>query len=562
MTDIPPSRLASPPRAIEPLLRSARLYSGLVMVAFVALHLLNHALALISLEAAEQGRLLFLALWRNPLGTTVLYGAVLVHAALALRSLYRRRTLAMPAREWAQLILGLAIPLFIVEHVVGTRVVGELFGIRDTYHGVVYSMWVTTPPNAARQVVATIVIWMHGCLGLYFWLRYRGWYRSAAPYLLLLAVFIPVVGLLGFADMGKTVSAIGPATPAIDEAVMAEATATRDRIEAGIYFGFAAVVAAVFAARLVRDRVERRNLIEVRYADGHTVRVPRGFSVLEASRRGGIPHYAVCGGRGRCSTCRVKVLEGLDEQPAPSAIEAATLARIEAEEGVRLACQLKPVRGLTIAPLLKPRVEREVPVAAAPADPGHEKVVAVMFCDMRSFTTFADQRLPFDVVFLLNRYFAVIGEAVERSGGRLDKFIGDGAMALFGLQSGPGEACRQAVTAAAAILEGVRHLSDDLAAELQASIRIAVGIHVGQTIVGTMGYGETMGVTAIGDAVNIGSRLEAVAKEFNADMVISEAAAKLSGLDFAGFESREVEVRGRGQPVRVLVVPRGAPLPG
>jgi adenylate cyclase len=492
----------------------------------------------------------------------VLYGAVAVHPALALLSLYRRRTLAMPAREWAQLILGLAIPLFIVEHVVGTRLVSELFDIRDTYHRVVYTLWVATPPVGVRQAIATIVIWVHGCLGLYFWLRYRSWYRRAAPWLLVLAVLIPVLGLLGFADAGKTVSVLGPATPAVDEAVIAEAVALKERVDDGIYFGFAALVAAVFAARLVRDRIERRNLIEVRYADGRSVRVPRGFSVLEASRRGGIAHYAVCGGRGRCSTCRVKVVDGLDSQPGPGAIEAATLARIKAEDGVRLACQLKPVHGLTVAPLLKPRIESEVPVAVAPADPGHEKVVAVMFCDMRSFTAFADQRLPFDVVFLLNRYFAIIGEAVEKSGGRLDKFIGDGAMALFGLQAGPGEACRQAVTAAAAILDGVRHLSDDLAAELQASIRIAVGIHVGQTIVGTMGYGETMGVTAIGDAVNIGSRLEAVAKEFNADMVISEAAAKLSGLDFSTFESREIEVRGRGQPVRVLVVPRGAPLPG
>src|SRR5919198_905832 len=164
------------------------------------------------------------------------------------------------------------------------------------------------------------------------------------------------------------------------------------------------------------------------------------------------------------------------------------------------------------------------------AEPGHEKVIAVMFCDMRSFTALADQRLPFDVVFLLNRYFAIIGEAVAKSGGHLDKFIGDGAMALFGLAAPPGEACRQAVAAARQILEGVRHLSDDLAAELKTQIEIAIGIHVGQAIVGTMGYGDTTGVTAIGDAVNIASRLEATAKENDADLVISEAAAKLSGL--------------------------------
>jgi adenylate cyclase len=77
-----------------------------------------------------------------------------------------------------------------------------------------------------------------------------------------------------------------------------------------------------------------------------------------------------------------------------------------------------------------------------------------------------------------------------------------------------------------------------------------------------MGYGETTGVTAIGDAVNIASRLEATAKDHDADLVISEAAAKLSGLDFGNCEGREIEIRGRMRAVRVLVVPRGAGLPG
>jgi adenylate cyclase len=561
MTDIPASRTVPSPWASESLLRNTRLVSGLILMTFLVLHFANHALNLISIDAAEAGRHLFLAVWRNPAGTVLLYGSILVHPALALVSLYRRRTLAMPKREWAQLALGLLVPLLIANHVIGTRVIHDMYGIEDSYHRVVRALWGVNPGFRYGQSLAALVAWSHGCFGLFFFLRYRSWYPRAAPYLLIAAVLLPVLALLGFAEAGMRLAAAGPDASAVDPELMSEAVATREEIVGWIYPGFAGLVAAVFAARLVRGQIERRNRIEVRYADGHGVRVTRGTSVLEASRLGGIPHYAVCGGRGRCSTCRIRVIDGLAGQPRPGAIEAATLRRIGAEEGVRLACQLKPSHDLLVAPLLKPRAEQLVPVAAAAAEPGHEKVVAVMFCDMRSFTALADQRLPYDVVFLLNRYFAIVGEAVETAGGRLDKFIGDGAMALFGLQSAPGEACRQAVTAAAAIVEGVRHLSDDLAAELQASIRIAVGIHVGQTIVGTMGYGATMGVTAIGDAVNIGSRLETAAKELDADIVISEAAAKLSGLDFSAFESREIEIRGRARALRVLVVPRGAPVP-
>jgi len=562
MSDIPAPSLPAQGSKLEPLLRNVRLGSGLVLMAFVVLHLANHALNLISLEAAERGRGLFLALWRNPPGTVLLYGSLLAHLTLTLLALYRRRTLAMPLRESAQLLLGLAIPVIIAEHVVGTRLIHELYGLHDNYHFVVWSLWVNSSTGALRQTIAVIVIWAHGSLGLYFWLRYRGWYPAVAPWLLVAAVLIPVLALLGFANAGQTVAEIGPPARPIDPALAAEAVATRDRIGRGIYLGFGGLVAAVLAVRFLRERIERRNLIEIGYPGGQSVRVPKGYSVLDASRLGGIPHYAVCGGRGRCSTCRIRVLEGLEAQPAPGPVEAATLKRIEAGPDVRLACQLRPAAALKAAPLLVPSLGNVKPGLGATADPGREKVLAIMFCDMRGFTALSERRLPYDVVFLLNRYFAVIGEAVETSGGRLDKFIGDGAMAIFGLEVPPGEACRQAIAAAREIVAEVRRLSEELSDEIGGQIRLAIGIHAGQAIVGTMGYGAAMALTAVGDTVNIGSRLEALAKERDAEMVISEAAVRLSGIDFSAFELSEIEIRGRARPLRVRILPRGATVPG
>jgi len=561
MSEPAAQRPTSSNRPLEPILRNLRLGSGLVLMAFVVLHLANLALNLISLEAAESGRGLFLALWRSLPGTVLLYCSLLVHVALTLTALYRRRTLVMPLREWAQFVLGLAIPLLLVEHVVGTRVIHELYGTRDTYHLIVWSLWVGAPAVGARQAVATVVVWLHGCLGLYFWLRYRGWYSRAAPWLLIAAVLIPVLALLGFAHAGQLVATMKPPSPGIDATLFAEAAPTKERIDRGLYAGFAAVVAAVLAARVARNRIERRNLIAVSYPSGQTVRVPKGYSVLDASRLGSIPHYAVCGGRGRCSTCRIRVIEGLENQPPPGPIEAATLKRIATGDNVRLACQLKPSNALKVAPLLLPATGGSTPALGSTADPGREKVLAVMFCDMRGFTAFSDRRLPYDVVFLLNRYFALIGRAVEKSGGRLDKFIGDGALAIFGLETSPGEACRQAVAAARSVVKDVRGLSDELSDEIQGQLRLAIGIHVGQAIVGTMGYGAAMGLTAVGDTVNIGSRLEAAAKELDAEIVISEAAVRLSGLDFSAFELSEITIRGRARPLRVRIVPRGATVP-
>ncbi len=540
-------------------LRTARLVSGLVMMAFVIMHLGNLSLSLISLEVAEAGRLWFLAIWRSLPGTVLLYAALLTHVALVLRSLYRRRSLIMPLREAAQVLAGLAIPLLVAQHVIGTRVFHELTGVPDTYEFVVRALWITSPGVGLTQAIALAVVWAHGCLGLHFWLRYRVWYPAAAPWFLIAAVLVPVVSLLAFAHAGQLVALMErrPLPDSVDQSLIPGALETVYTLIDATYVFFGALVAGLFALRTLRRRRERRNLVEIRYESGQLVRVPRGHSVLEASRIAGIPHYSVCGGRGRCSTCRVRVTSGQEEQPLAGPVEELTLTRIHAGPDVRLACQFRPVHDLTVMPLLAAGQERALPIGSRQAAPGREQEIAVLFCDIRSFTALADHRLPYDIVFLLNRYFAVVGKAVEQSGGRLDKFIGDGAMALFGLGTTKAEACRQALAASAAIIADLAQLSEELAGDIPAPLRVAIGIHAGPAIVGAMGYGGVMGVTAIGDTVNIASRLESAAKEFNAAIVISDDAASLSGIDMSGFETREIAVRGSTRPHLIRLVPEG-----
>ncbi|MEP9386671.1 adenylate/guanylate cyclase domain-containing protein [Mesorhizobium sp. KR9-304] len=542
--------------------RTARLVSGLVMMTFVVMHVANLALNLVSIETADAGLKWLTWPWRSLPGTVLLYGAAAVHVALVLRALYRRRTLKMPAKEAAQILLGLFIPLLIAEHVIGTRVYGAMTGFEIDYEFVVRALWIDQPSVGFKQVVALLVIWAHGCLGLHFWLRYRDSYPAAAPWLLIGAVLVPVLGLLGFADAGKAVQELPlPAAPdeAAQERVWA-ALAAKDMFLTLAYATALGAVAATLALRGLRQALARRSQIEVRYESGQVVRVPKGSSVLEASRIGGIPHYAVCGGKGRCSTCRIRVTAGVDALPPPNPLERATLSRIHADPSVRLACQLRPTAPVTVLPLLAADRERALPVDAGRARPGREQEIAVLFCDIRGFTALADHRLPYDVVFLLNRYFAIVGKAVEQSGGRLDKFIGDGAMALFGLDSSTAEACRQALAASAFILAELDRLSQELTAELPSPLKVAIGIHAGPAIVGAMGYGGTMHVTAIGDTVNVASRLEAAAKEFNAAIVVSDTVVALSGLDLGDYEVREIAIRGSARPLNVRVVPQGAEL--
>jgi adenylate cyclase len=535
-------------------IRRVRLVSGLALGFFLLTHLLNHALGLVSLAAMEAGRVWFVALWQSWPGTVALYGAVAAHFAVALLALYRRRTLRMPLREALQYAFGLALPFLVVGHAVSTRGMTALSGQEARYADVVYGLWVAAPHNGARQAATLLLAWAHVCLGIWFWLNARTWFRGAAPALFAVALLVPVLALLGFAEAGADLAASGVRRirPADDP----ELARRLNALETPLVWSFAAALAAVLGARGIRAWAGRSRRIRVAYPDGRVVTVPAGWSVLEASRIGRIPHVSVCGGRGRCSTCRVRVLEGGAVLPAPSEAEAATLARFGAGVHVRLACQLRPTADLTVAPVIS-AAERGSAALRRVAGPeaSREREIAVLFCDLRGFTRLSEGRLPFDTVFILNRFFEVVGEAVEAEGGHLDKFIGDGALALFGLSEPLDVAAPRALRAASRIGRGLADLNRSLADELGGPLRIAMGLHSGPAIVGAMGYGDASTLTAVGDTINTASRLEGVAKELDAELVVSAELAKQAGLDSADGERRSVPIRGREAPVEVIVLP-------
>ena len=114
--------------------RQLRLYSGLIIAVYIGLHLINHSLGLASVEAMDALRTVIAPLWQNPVGTIALYGSLLLHFLLALRSVYRRDTLRMPLWEAAQLTLGLLIVPMLIAHVVGTRLTRSLLDFDTTYH--------------------------------------------------------------------------------------------------------------------------------------------------------------------------------------------------------------------------------------------------------------------------------------------------------------------------------------------------------------------------------------------------------------------------------------------
>ncbi len=466
--------------------RNLRLTTGLILFAYVFTHLLNHGLGLVSLSAMESGQWWFKALWRSPLATFALYGAFVVHVALALTSLYRRHHLRMPVWEATQMALGLIIPVLLFSHVIGTRLAAEMYAVNDAYARVVLIFWTVNPPVGARQLLAIAIAWAHGCMGLHFWLRLRSWYPRVSPVLFAAAVLLPVLAALGFVAAGREAAAQA-ADPARREQLLwsgrapltGKERATLERVYQWSVTGYGGALALVLAARAVRSVARRRSVIRLTYPGGRTVVVPAGLTVLEASRLARIPHASVCGGRGRCSTCRVAVTGPSEALPPASEEERRVLRRVGAGPGVRLACQLRPTGNVSVTPLLAATVSASAGMAAYDPHNGSEQDIAVLFADLRGFTSVAERKLPYDVVFLLNRYFETVGGAISRAGGIANQFTGDGVMALFGVDAGAETGCRQALVAAGDMVRSVDALSKALGSELPAPLRIGIGIHTG-----------------------------------------------------------------------------------
>ena len=316
----------APPPVGPSMIRQLRLSSGLVMLAYVTMHLLNHAVGLISLQAMEDVLWYIFRIWTNRPAQALLYGSFLVHYGLALWALWQRRSLRLRASELGQITLGFALPILLARHVVGTRISDSFFHTDVAYYA--YLLWIyfaRAPDEGYLQMLVLLIAWGHAMIGLHFWLRVRPWYSRLHPAAIVVAVLVPVLSLLGMIEAGRQVAALAADPNWTREAFARmtlpspEAERTLRAITDGLSWFFGGVVAVVLIARIARRVWRRRHgVVRIGYPDGRFVEVTPGTSVLEASRIGGIPHASVCGGRGRCSTCRVRVrgeIHSIDPPP-------------------------------------------------------------------------------------------------------------------------------------------------------------------------------------------------------------------------------------------------------
>ena len=259
--------------------------------------------------------------------------------------------------------------------------------------------------------------------------------------------------------------------------------------------------------------------------DDKKIEASEGETILLAALRAGIAHTHICGGSARCSTCRVIILEGLENCSPRNAEEQVIVDMLRFDPRVRLACQTVVMGNVKLRRLITDILE-DVEIASLyiegvePCSIGVEKYTLILFSDIKGFTPFAENLLPYDVIHALNLYFQKVGEVIGRHGGVINNYMGDGFMALFEAED-PVEGALRSTRAGLELIDAVQELKPYLEELYNKSFQIRVGLHYGQVVAGKLGSPGYKKMTVIGDAVNLASRIEAANKQADTQFLIS-----------------------------------------
>lgn len=271
--------------------------------------------------------------------------------------------------------------------------------------------------------------------------------------------------------------------------------------------------------------------------------------LLDASLQAGIRHTHVCGGHARCSTCRVLITQGLEHCRPRSESEQLMSSNLGLPDNIRLACQTCIDGDISMRRLavddLDTQIIREQLSKGGSSALGLERDVAVMFVDLANYTSFAESLPAFDVVHVLNRYYLTMNRVVEAHHGVISDVAGDGMLVLFGACGKAEGQVMDAIRTVRAMHQEMIDFNAYLERMYQRGFGLRAGIHYGSAIVGNFSTGPMSKVAAIGDTVNLASRIEQANKRFGSHLLISQSAYEQVKGEVEVTDSHSCELKGK-----------------
>jgi adenylate cyclase len=251
-------------------------------------------------------------------------------------------------------------------------------------------------------------------------------------------------------------------------------------------------------------------------------------TILEASLKAKINHVHVCGGNARCSTCRVYIVDGLSNCLPRNEKEKQVAEKLRFPQNIRLACQTKISGNIAIRRPVVDDLDREIILKqfgdGSGTKLGQEKDLAILFTDIENYTQFAEAFPAYDVVHVLNRYYQTMNEIIVHHKGIISDVAGDGILALFGVMEDSKNPVLDAINATHGMNTALVQFNEYLNQMYDRSFRIRAGINFGKVIVGNFDTGMMSKISAIGDEVNLASRIETANKNFGTQLLISQSA--------------------------------------
>ncbi|TNE65445.1 MAG: 2Fe-2S iron-sulfur cluster binding domain-containing protein [Bacteroidetes bacterium] len=251
-------------------------------------------------------------------------------------------------------------------------------------------------------------------------------------------------------------------------------------------------------------------------------------SLLDISLQNQIPHLHECGGNGRCTTCRIRVIEGHQNMSPRTAIERETAHLRRWDPSIRLACQSHINGDVKIQRLVWASAEvNKLQLETIPDGEAELRSIATIFCDMRDFTRITSQHMHYDLAHMLNRFYTVLGDPILMNNGIIYQYVGDEIIGIFGTSGGSREKnCQDAVRAALGMQYAIERLNRFELKDFDTKFRIGIGINFGRAFVGHLGHPKHRQFTVLGDPINVASRIQGCTKEAGATILISNSILK------------------------------------